>query len=314
MKKFLLTIAMLSSVAVMAQDKPLNPGFEDWEGVPLVDEAPEFYITTGQLLEAFLGAPVPGDWVTKSTTSKAEGLYSIKLTTDSVQGFGNIPGLIFSNTYETIDAQNFFAQLGFPFTDTLKRPVALKGSYRSEVMPDDTVSLTAIATYYDQDSEERVFIGFGEWIATTTQATFQNFTMPIEYEFDLMPDTIVIIGASGPFEGDAEFGTSLWLDNFSYTLAEIGDTTDTSTSIRNTILASASVYPNPTVDVVNVKMNETVSPNAVVTVFDAIGRKTYNRSYIVSNNEIRFNVADLMNGYYIINIVGKMYTKSFLKK
>ena len=69
------------------------------------------------------------------------------------------------------------------------------------------------------------------------------------------------------------------------------------TSIDNTSIASLSVYPNPVVDVLNIRSNETIS---MVTIYSMTGQ--LNRIASVNSNSAEINLSGLKNGVYFVKI------------
>lgn len=69
------------------------------------------------------------------------------------------------------------------------------------------------------------------------------------------------------------------------------------TSIGSTSIASLSVYPNPVVDVLNIRSNETIS---MVTIYSMTGQ--LNRIASVNSNSAEINLSGLKNGIYFVKI------------
>ncbi|HOT13568.1 MAG TPA: Ig-like domain-containing protein [Bacteroidales bacterium] len=69
------------------------------------------------------------------------------------------------------------------------------------------------------------------------------------------------------------------------------------TSINNASIASLSVYPNPVVDVLNIRSNETISTVAIYSMSGQL-----NRIASVNGNSVELNLSGLKNGVYFVKI------------
>ncbi len=75
-------------------------------------------------------------------------------------------------------------------------------------------------------------------------------------------------------------------------------------TINNEIL---SVYPNPTIDFITLTNDENVKS---IELYSLLGRKI--RSFEVDRTGERYDVSDLPNGVYFMNIIGKNGNKPLL--
>ena len=78
---------------------------------------------------------------------------------------------------------------------------------------------------------------------------------------------------------------------------------------------SLSAHPNPAVDYLTVEMNDLSLQQAVVTVYDAIGREV--KTQLMSSNATKIDVTDLEQGIYYLRIVNNNNTigvRKFVKQ
>lgn len=81
-----------------------------------------------------------------------------------------------------------------------------------------------------------------------------------------------------------------------------------SLSVKNLVDLSASVYPNPTNDVVNITIP--LNGKAVVSVNDLTGRTVASHSVDFVSNHSTVNISDLQAGLYVFNVVYEDGSKS----
>lgn len=99
------------------------------------------------------------------------------------------------------------------------------------------------------------------------------------------------------FEGMFNFGV-----NAKNNPSLLPDSSEVFLSIRNQeILHSFNVFPNPTNSILNVELTTTNQQNVDVQLFDMMGRKIEEQFSVV--NKASFNVSQLSEGVYFINVV-----------
>jgi len=62
------------------------------------------------------------------------------------------------------------------------------------------------------------------------------------------------------------------------------------------------VYPNPTMELVNIQINHSTSDQVVVTITDLKGKEVYNGKYACISNVIGINTATYATGTYILTL------------
>ena len=119
---------------------------------------------------------------------------------------------------------------------------------------------------------------------------------------------------------------------FSYTFTNPGVTTYICDPHPNsmygavTVLGTASVseinnlelniYPNPIVDLVNLKFNNNFEGIILIEIYDTLGRLSFTQNKFLSDNKLSFNVSDLERGIYILKVYSdnKSSVKRIIKK
>jgi len=177
--------------------------------------------------------------------------------------------------------------------------LSISFAYKFTRVASDTgvVIVNLVDTLLAGDGDDVVlFQGFAEFTATTS--AWGTMTIPV----------VAISGATGTVN---QFyivavssnnalpspGTTLWLDNV--TTGFVG--------IDENEVISASVYPNPATDVLNIKMNEEVA-SVVITALDG---KT-----VATETSASINISGLNSGMYLYTITsvsGKVAKGNFVK-
>jgi hypothetical protein len=141
-----------------------------------------------------------------------------------------------------------------------------------------------------------LYQGFAEFTATTS--AWGNMTIPVEANpqaTGTVNQFYIVAAASN--NALASPGTTLWLDNI--TTGFVG--------VEENEVITASVYPNPATDVLNIKMNEEVA-SVVITALDG---KT-----VATESSTLVNISALNTGMYLYTITGvsgKIATGNFVK-
>ena len=145
-----------------------------------------------------------------------------------------------------------------------------------------------------------------------TISTYTHLTVSINYMTSDVPDLAIIqISITGPVTGnDVHAGSVMFVDDLSFSL---------STGIENTPLSGLNVicFPNPSTDFVNVPLDEPVTGETILTVFDSRGkeiRQTAGLLHQAGKNVFQFSVEDLSPGLflYAINGENKQYRGKFV--
>ena len=266
MKKILLSVALVAASFASNAQILVNGDFEAAISSPL----PGVSQTTGWgtgIFSAETTAPFAG---TKS--AKLETVNSPQLNQALNWGSDTITGLILQTVNGSI---NNPANLSISF------------AYKYTRVASDTG--VVIVNLYDTlaagDADDvLLYQGFAEFTATTS--AWGNMTIPVEAN----PQATGTVNqfyfvAVASNNAVASPGTTLWLDNI--TTGYVG--------VEENEVITASVYPNPATDVLNIKMNEEVA-SVVITALDG---KT-----VATENSTSVNISALNTGMYLYTITG----------
>ena len=121
---------------------------------------------------------------------------------------------------------------------------------------------------------------------------------------------IIIVGLSGPTSGRFAFryfvedagptgnnSNYIGIDSCAY-YAGVAGFNDLNNNMN------VSVYPNPSVDFINLNFNKALTENVTVKVFDAMGKMVINYSVATGTRINQLDVRSLANGVYTLDITG----------
>lgn len=328
MKKQLLTLSLLStmSVAAFAQSIP-NGGFEDWvtitpeeqfgdpsERSPYQDLGPEkpltknFLRTINESVGGFDVLVAP-ELTSYRSTDAHSGDYSIRLRSTSKSGTF-VPGAFTTGDIINLnDVNNVGVHLGRPYAHTAQA-TNFEGWFKYEPQGNDSA---LFQVYFLKNSVE---IGRGEYMEKNAVSDWTKFDIAINWTSADIPDTVVIaVSASAAinfvnlFQCQGEIGSQLFVDDIAFTGNGISVNEASFSQI------SASLFPNPAIDKVTLSINQTISDNMFVQMFDLSGKKVVD-SKIVSENTV-IETSNLNAGVYIVSVLdngAKVFTKKVIIK
>jgi hypothetical protein len=79
---------------------------------------------------------------------------------------------------------------------------------------------------------------------------------------------------------------------------------------------STAIYPNPTNNILNVRVSPTLEGRITINVVNATGASVFTKTLGISETTVQFNVASLPSGVYFVKIFsdnGQTILKKFVK-
>ena len=116
------------------------------------------------------------------------------------------------------------------------------------------------------------------------------------------------------FEFENDGGNNIYIDNINIYGSSMTDIHDVKSDFEE-----ISVYPNPTMDIVNIQFNAIPGEDYVITLHNALGQEidlihqgTLNSGF----NQLKYNTADLSKGVYIVRIQhnGRLQSSKLIKE
>jgi hypothetical protein len=71
---------------------------------------------------------------------------------------------------------------------------------------------------------------------------------------------------------------------------------------RADLSKSISIYPNPAIDFLNVKLAELDAHQAQVTLYNILGNEVQAEVEVIDDHEVRVRVKELSSGYYLLAV------------
>lgn len=271
MKNFLISLITFLCGATMATHAQIpNPGFENWTG--------------GN----------PDGWATSNVISL--GLVNITQTSDYHSGASALRGEVVTFGGNPIKPviQSGTGGTGFPISEQYH---SFELYYKLSPIGGDKFSVNVNL------EKAGNIIAEGVVSLPDTVSTYTYLSVPLNYITNDVPDLANIqISITGPITGpDVHPGSVMFIDDLSFSSSAGTEDIFISGLIRKS-------YPNPTVDIINIPLNETVSGEVILTVFDTYGKvvkKTTGHAQQSGSNIFQFSVENLPSGIYFYSINGE---------
>ena len=302
MKKLslLLLVTLIFNSKIASAQTLVNAGFENWTNVIFFNE-PTGYVSSNYFSIILGTGGLPRANVSKSSGVKHGGTYAAKLESYA-QNTGDslgVPGLLITGSLNIASAA---ITPGFPYVG---RPAELRGFYKY-AQGLSTDSGTALVSLMKRNvltgQQEAVAVGFGVF---SNKTTFGEFTVPLFYASNEMPDTaIIVFSTTSSLSTDsaaltsAPVGSILYLDDLSF----YGSVAAGLESIDE--LLQVSTYPNPSSDLVHITFIQKAMGAGQLTIRDLTGKLIYQKAIELAagKNEIPVATQDWDSGLYLYQI------------
>jgi hypothetical protein len=234
MKRILLIVALaIIAFGLNAQLIP-NADFENW-----TENIPDQWDTSNENIMGF----VQFTNVTPETGDVANGTTAAKVTntTESIVMVGNVtlPGILTLGDFILdVEAQTGTIEGGIPFPHS---PTSLKGWFKSAPVGGDSPMIGVGLSKWNETTEQRDTIGYGQMYFDQTVNTWTEFTIEIEWTSTEVPDTMnIIIASTDLLEGGGVFvdGSTIWVDNLSFEYETVEDLAITAVGEFNPLTVS----------------------------------------------------------------------------
>lgn len=307
------------TLTVQSQIPFPDGGFENcWKeyqlGEPLPGKGAYWDFTTGYFLSTLnllydmpLEQGIAPLTAFRETMDVYNGNYSFKAVSNSMI-FGDeiifLPGVA-ATMY--IDIMNLNCILGQPFTS---RPKAMKGYFKYAPVGGDSAAIEVFL------KTEGYMLGGGKKVVTGAVSDWQQFSIDIDYQYNMTPDSIVLIFASSGnydftnietlMQCKGEIGSTLLLDEVEFVYESgIKEMVNPEIAIH--------IYPNPSTEQVTIQIGK--ETNGMIHVYDYLLRKV--GEYELHGTQTSIDIKDYATGSYLINVVEKdkvITTSRFVKQ
>jgi hypothetical protein len=272
-----------------------NSGFENWSNTA--------------------GYNTPDDWGNLNPVTNSVSIYTclkgtpgspgaayLKLISKTVTGMGVQPGIAVSGVLNTTIFQ---AVSGFAYAD---RPTSLKGKWQFMANGADQGYISVYLSKWDAGLNMRDTIGEVKYLLPGMVMSWQNFTIPLSYNSNEIPDSaIIIFSASGSIPVD---GSYLYIDNLSF----FGSTVGMEEQFDQ---AGLMIFPNPVIQnklVVDLKNRDVTVDH--VDIMDLHGKMLIRKETTNQRFPITMDVSNLHIGSYFLRITSPSGTfgSKFIKQ
>lgn len=289
MKKTILSILSISLVtaAAFAQIQPANANFDNWETLngPISNtyEEPNDWNTSNEctaLINQFS--------VTKSTDAY-QGTHSARLESRSTSFQGVIANGVVTTAQMICLAQGGGQEGGSSYTDSFV-PDSVVGWYK--YTPANMDSAYGQIMFLANNEIDTVSFTRVDLHAAAEWTRFSHPITPID---GISPEKLSLLFSSSwgdGGQGEAEVGSILFIDDVKFVYAE-------DVSVGEELSAKNwSVYPNPAVDVLNVK--SLLGEQANIEILDITGKTVRFLNLRTSTSSV--DITDLVSGVYLYQI------------
>ncbi|MGB3947155.1 MAG: T9SS type A sorting domain-containing protein [Bacteroidia bacterium] len=263
-----------------------NPGFEDWES-EFGAESPVGWQTLNFL--SLMGNPHSSFKV--GGLEKFAGNYSLKIK--SVNIIANPLPSVFDDTMGgvftgEINISPAYYKYGFPYSG---RPEYLEFWYRYLPIGDDFGAALVVLTKWNGIKRDTI-------AETDTvlyhNPTYQKFQLKLNYRSEEIADTAVILFGSSNDKDFARVGSTLFLDELSFT-GWVG----IDEQLKNE-KADVRVFPNPAKNKIHI-LHKNKKEQATLQIINANGKIIHNQQLNVFDNEI--DVQEYLPGVYFYQLM-----------
>lgn len=268
MKSKLLQLLFILQLGVFTQAQVPNAGFENWTGTE-----PDEWLSNNIL---------DMDPYVIQTTDSESGSYAIKLEIGLFNGFP------FGGSVSAGNGQ------GFPVS---QRYPALNGYIK--FMP--TVSTTQFLIYLDLLNGSNP-VGIGTLVLSNTSASFTQFSIPINYLNEEIPDiayvSLAIVETNGTPSAEGSYAI---VDELSFGAI----TSVVEEDFLPSKLQLEQNYPNPFNPSTRISWQAPSHGYTTLKVFDALGnevRTLVNENTAAGTNTVQFDAGELSSGIYLYQI------------
>jgi len=296
MKKLILILSVFFAITIIANAQIPNNSFENWITQNEI-EIPSVPWVTNNLQEKPLG--VTFNPVTKSTDHFPNdvGSYSLRME-NNISYLSEIGELLpywaCSYGYTTTAFYPGFFGPVFPITG---HPNTLYGYYKFIPQNNDTMFFS-ISLYYNG-----VVVSSAYLSSNITVSDWASFSIPLPsyVNADSAQIGFSAFNIESGYPSGPHGNSILYIDNLSFDNLIIG--------VSENIFKSSmfTLSPNPASDLINLNMDNPMNSLTIVNIYNVSGALI--RSESILTNQQQINVADLSNGFYLIEIKTKDWTE-----
>lgn len=284
MKKILTILIVSIALTIKTNAQIPNSGFENWKTHGNCIEAIGWNSTN---LVDTLGSYFP---VTRSTDHYPEsiGSYSIRLANDTSLLKNPIP-----NSYLGWGFAwniNIYTEEPAPAFPISGHPNSFTGYYKCFPINVDTMTIS-LMLYKNRSSVASATLS-----SVSTVSEWTSFNVPISSYVDA-DSALILLACQYQGKNHPNGNSVLYVDNLNF------DDLITSLPELNDKKVFFNLFPNPASDIVTLEINKTSNEKLISNIYSNTGVLV--RTEILKQNQQQFNINDLSNGIYMVEIKSK---------
>ncbi len=243
--------------------------------------------------------------VIKDGTNPYSGSYCAKLENQepSTSQPNNIdPGLMTLGKFTlTITGTTSSATLsgGIPFTST---PTDLRGHYKYLPQGGDSCQIAIILTKTNTSTHKNDTVAFSLFQSNATVAAWTLFDLPLTYKIMEAPDSMSVVISSAT-KAHATLGSIMYVDSI-YVKGNVMATTGIDNKDNN---KNVNIYPNPASNIVNVQLNNEITGDATLNIYNSLGKLVTSKTVDSANSPYSIYITGFQKGFYYVIISNNKY-------
>lgn len=278
MKNFFIITAIIIIATNLHAQIP-NSGFENWTSMGSYSNPDSW----GTMNDATAASGI--FTATKGTPGNPGSAY-LKLTSKTINSVV-VNGIAVSGKLDSVSMEPISG-----FACNL-RPQSLTGSWQHMIFGTSQGSVYAVLTKWNTGTSSRNTVAIADQTLSGMAMSWENFSINFIYQSGDYPDTcIIILKASGSNPSASDY---LWVDNlaFSGSVQSIDGN-----NFENTFF---EVFPNPSTELINVRINKNFTTPATLSIYNPLGGLILSEK--INSAEQQINISALKKGIYFAEIV-----------
>ena len=269
--------------SVIAQTNPIpNNSFETW-----ANNNPDKWGTLNSVTSSF------GVYTATQSSDAYAGNSALLLENKSVPFVGVAPGVAVTGT---INTSTYTAEGGFAYAS---RPAMLTGYIKYSPATGDSALITVLLHKWNTSTGTRDTIGGTVFVTGTMSSSYTQFTAPILYKSNGVPDTAIITLSATKTYTSAPVGSKLYVDALDFVAGS-------GISEQQAAEYNVKVYPNPAADKISFQLP---FAGLQLQIFDATGSLVSRQISSTQHTTFDFNSSNGIYFYQTINKNGSVLGK-----
>jgi hypothetical protein len=182
---------------------------------------------------------------------------------------------------------------GIPFTST---PSDMKGYYQYSPQSGDSCQIAIVLTKTNTSTQKPDTVAYSLFQSNATVSTWKLFDLPLTYWIMEAPDSmnVTIMSSTGKqtTKGSIMYVDSVYIDGnvLATGIENIGNG------------GNVNLYPNPTSKIVNIQLNNEITGEATLNIYNSLGELVRTEAVNPQNSPYAIDITGFQKGFYYVNI------------